>query len=121
MSSDRPLFDDEELPAWMQKGGIEPEASGDSSSTPDSDDLSWLDEAAPDADKPAQAATSDNDLPWLADAAPASSTPNATPTSDMPAWAQDPEGSGLSPFDLDKIEAAPSRPGVTSTVPQLEV
>src|SRR5258708_3446537 len=119
MSSDHPLFDDEEIPAWMRKGGVEPEDSG--GDQPPSDDLSWLDEEDPDAEKPSQAAASSgNDLPWLTNAAPASSTPSASASTDMPAWAQDPAGSGESPFGLDDNSTAQSKPGVTSALPWRE-
>ena len=61
MSSDHPLFDDEELPAWMRGTGLSSDSSGaeaasepateepgpdpsNTSSAADSGDLSWLDD-----------------------------------------------------------------------------
>ena len=46
MSGNRPLFDDEDLPAWLIQGGITPagRAGGNISGT---DDLAWLDDVTP--------------------------------------------------------------------------
>src|SRR5450432_2725540 len=128
MSSDHPLFDDEELPAWMRGTGLSSDSSGaeaasepateepgpdpsNTSSAADSGDLSWLDDvhlsagpqgtaSAGRASPPASPPDAE-DLSWLTSVSPATSTPGSAELSDMPAWAQDPADAKTeeSPFD----------------------
>src|SRR5260221_7797700 len=101
MASDRPLFDDEELPAWMRNAGITPGSGGDgepgqpaqqapqtpASGTP-ADDLSWLDE------QPAA-----QDIPWMQDVTPGAPASAAPASNDLPPWMADvvPGGTATAP------------------------
>src|SRR5258706_13456263 len=107
MSNDRPLFDDEELPSWLNNAGITgggkdaPQQSSTdsnaetvgSSDNADINDLSWLD------DPSGQAA------PWMQDAAPV----EPAASGETPSWMQNikPTG-GTGPFGaLNPDDAAP--------------
>ncbi len=125
MANDRPLFDDEELPAWMKNAGI---TSGGGETEPstgqpaaDDSDLSWLNElpqepsaastggATPWANQPTEGSA-----PWAQDIG--ATQPEAS--GDMPPWMQgdaSAEPAASTPVDQDDMPpwmqgAAPEEP-----------
>src|SRR5258708_27346515 len=95
MASNRPLFDDEELPLWLKNGGIthagqqpsRPQQSNSSAPAPTSaDDLSWLDGQPQAASAVFGDVTPNNSGVWLDDAPSTEATP--APSDDLPPWMQ---------------------------------
>src|SRR5260221_111566 len=74
MANDRPLFDDEELPAWLTDGGITHGSVGNqpSSDVPQPEaDLPWLTGDTPQpGETPAVPISADEMPPWMQNVAP---------------------------------------------------
>ncbi len=117
MASDRPLFDDEDLPAWLKNAGItyggQQDQPASSAARPQSTDEPL---AARGSSSGSAAFTApvggDEELPWLQDVAPAEAA--ATPSSASPFG-------DINQEDLDWLHSEPSAPAAPTSAPGSEV
>ncbi len=114
--SNRPLFDDEDLPAWLKNAGITygsgegqaaPESSTPSAS-PGSDDLSWLDESV--QSTPGGALPFDANVPWDSSDSSMTDTISAAPD-----WMKDLQASPASPEPAPWMQSAVPEEDTSST------